>query len=192
MIFIKEYIYRYSRIITDPSIHLCIVSCSLIPRRPSTWERERERGGGGGGGGGDRKTSPTRNPHSTHTPHMFHTPCITPHTSHKKFESEAVSLKASLESTLRDLEEVQSSSQHRVRQLTQQLETAKVAIQEMEGAQDHCSELEREVAEVRGALNSKDTEICQLELVSGLHSHLLFFFSIIILVIMRYTKDTRM
>ena len=135
-------------------------------------------GGGGGGGGGESKDVPYTKPSfHTHTPHMYHTPCITPHTSHKKFESEAVSLKASLESTLRDLEEVQSSSQHRVRQLTQQLETAKVAIQEMEGAQDHCSELEREVAEVRGALNSKDTEICQLELVSGLHSHLIFFLS---------------
>lgn len=116
-------------------------------------------------------------PHATHiTYHTHHIPHThTPHTNtphtHTQFESEATSLKASLESTLRDLEEVQSSSQHRVRQLTQQLETARVAIQELEGAQDHCSELEREVAEVRGALNSKDTEICQLELVSGLYSH---------------------
>ncbi len=37
----------------------------------------------------------------------------------------------------------------------------------MEQVQDHCGELEREVAEVRGQLNEKDTEICQLELVSG-------------------------
>lgn len=102
---------------------------------------------------------------------MHHTPHTNTCHTRIQFESEATSLKASLESTLRDLEEVQSSSQHRVRQLTQQLETARVAIQELEGAQDHCSELEREVAEVRGALNSKDTEICQLELVSGLYSH---------------------
>ena len=51
-------------------------------------------------------------------------------------------------------------------QVTQQLDQAKIVVSELEGVQDHCFELEGEVAEVRGQLNQKDTQICQLELVS--------------------------
>ena len=101
------------------------------------------------------------------TPHTHtHTHARTNARMHTQFESQATSLKASLADAQINLDEVRSASDHQIKQLSQQLETAKVAIHELEGAQDHCSELEREVAEMRATLNNKDTEIRQLELVS--------------------------
>lgn len=51
-------------------------------------------------------------------------------------------------------------------QVSQQLKIATVAVGELEGVQEHCEELEAEVAQVRGQLNQKDTELRELELVS--------------------------
>ena len=101
------------------------------------------------------------------TPHTHtHTHARTNARMHTQFESQATSLKAPLADAQINLDEVRSASDHQIKQLSQQLEAAKVAIHELEGAQDHCSELEREVAEMRATLNNKDTEIRQLELVS--------------------------
>ena len=78
-----------------------------------------------------------------------------------QFESECTSLRASL----KDLEASRLSAEHQCRMVSQQLEQAKVVVAEMEQVQEHCGDLEREVVEVRGQLNKKDTQICQLELV---------------------------
>lgn len=65
------------------------------------------------------------------------------------------------------MEAGRSAAEHRLRSVSQQLEQAKMAVEEMERVQDHCGDLEKEVVEVRGQLNDKDTEMCRLELVSS-------------------------
>ncbi len=79
-----------------------------------------------------------------------------------QFESECSSLQASV----KDLQTARSEAEHRLRSVSQQLQQAKLAVEEMEQVQEHSGDVEREVTEVRGQLNEKDTEIRQLELVS--------------------------
>ena len=66
---------------------------------------------------------------------------------------------------LKDSELAISTADSRLKLLQEDLEQARLLSQEYERAQEHCADLEHEVAETRGLLNDKDREICQLNLV---------------------------
>ena len=69
-------------------------------------------------------------------------------------------------SNQQELEDVTGAFQKKVRQLQKQLDQASDMLRDSDRVQEHCGELEKEVAQLRGQLNHKDTQVCQLELVS--------------------------
>ena len=70
-----------------------------------------------------------------------------------------------LKEEVSELKAACSSSERRIRLLQDELEQARMMTQEFDRAQDHCSELEREMSEARGLLNDKDRVISEQTLV---------------------------